>query len=221
VGTTVYRVVGIARDTRHLTISETDQHFFYAPIRFDESNKGMQFTRPQTLIVYSTNSSSLPTDVQHIARELDPSVLLTVMSLQGRLVEALEPARMVALCSGILGFLALLLAVMGVYSAVAYAVNQRWHEIGVRFALGASRRDIVLLVLRQGRTAVLGGIGVGLLLAVAAGQVVRGAVYGLQPLDPIAFIGMTALLGAAALLAMLRPARRAAALDPAVTLRGE
>src|SRR6185369_6527031 len=80
VGTTVYRVVGIARDTRHLTISETDQHFFYAPIRFDESNKGMQFTRPQTLIVYTTNSSSLPTDVQHIARELDPSVLLTVMS---------------------------------------------------------------------------------------------------------------------------------------------
>ncbi len=244
IGSTVYNVVGIARDTRHITLNNVDEHFFYAPlVEFAEAVPDIRAllaagnpaadplaTPPSTsaatlrgaapqLVVRSANPIVSAAAGIRMAREIDPSVLLTVESLADNIARQLQPARLVALFAGALGLLALLLAVVGVYSAVAYGVNQRLHEIGLRFALGATRADIVRLVLRQGRTSLIAGILLGLALATAVGTVLRGLFYGFEPIDPLTFAAMTAVLIAAALLAMVRPARRAASLDPALTLR--
>jgi ABC-type antimicrobial peptide transport system permease subunit len=91
----------------------------------------------------------------------------------------------------------------------------------VRLALGGTRRDIIALILRQGSVPLLTGVVAGLLVAAAAGRLIRNGIYGLSPLDPVAFLGVTALIAVVALVAMAQPARRAANVDPAATLRAD
>jgi ABC-type antimicrobial peptide transport system permease subunit len=121
----------------------------------------------------------------------------------------------------LVGSLATLLALVGVYGVISYGVSRRAREIGVRIALGAPSRHVLALVMRQGGRIVAVGIAVGLALAAGASQVLRGMLFGLSALDPPAFLGTAAVVALAALLAMYQPARRAARIDPAVTLRAE
>ena len=116
---------------------------------------------------------------------------------------------------------ALLLAAMGIYAVMSYAVTRRVHEIGIRAALGATRQELVQLILRQGMR--LAGIGmiVGLLGAVALTRLMANLLYGVNPADPLTLLAVTLLLGAIALLACYIPARRATAVDPVVALRSE
>jgi putative ABC transport system permease protein len=127
--------------------------------------------------------------------------------------------RMAGLLLGLFGLLALLLALVGLYSVISYSVGQRTHEIGVRVALGASRGEITRMVLRQGIRVTALGLVIGLALAAGAAQVLAGQLMGLPPLDPLSFVVMTALLGAVATAAAAIPARRAARLDPLRALR--
>lgn len=127
--------------------------------------------------------------------------------------------KMASTLLGLFGVLALLLAVIGLYSVVAYAVSQRTREIGIRVALGAKSGKILTLVLRQGLILVCVGLVVGLALAFAAAQALESQLLGVTATDPLSFAGTTLVLLAVALTACLIPARRAARLDPLVALR--
>jgi ABC-type antimicrobial peptide transport system permease subunit len=117
------------------------------------------------------------------------------------------------------GAAALLLALLGVYGVLAYSVSLRQQEFGVRIALGSDRARLILLVLRQAAIPVMAGSGVGLILAFAAGRWVRSLLYETQTADPLAIAGSLALLIAAAALAAILPARKAARIDPMRVLR--
>jgi putative ABC transport system permease protein len=116
---------------------------------------------------------------------------------------------------------ALLLAALGLYGVMSFAVSQRRSEIGLRIALGAARREVVTLVLRQGMLPVAVGIVLGLAGALAATSVMRSLLFGIEPFDPLTFIAVVLLLAVIAALACYLPARRAAAVDPLVALRTE
>jgi len=121
----------------------------------------------------------------------------------------------------VLGALALFLALVGVYGVKAYAVARRTREIGIRMAVGASARDVLWLVLREGVTMTVAGVGIGLLLALGVARLLYSIMYGVSATDPLIFSVAPALLAAAALLACYLPARRATKVDPMVALRYE
>jgi ABC-type antimicrobial peptide transport system permease subunit len=131
---------------------------------------------------------------------------------------------------GVLACLALPLAAVGIYGVMAYLVSQRTREIGIRMALGASRADVVSLILRQGIRPVIVGSSIGLLLSAAASSIVHAflvfpgspdMLFGGSFLDPASFVGLPCFLAAVALLASYVPARRASKVDPMVALRYE
>jgi len=119
------------------------------------------------------------------------------------------------------GLLALVLAAIGLYGVLAYSVAQRKREMGVRIAIGASRRDVLALVVGKAMRLTAIGLAVGVVLAAGAGRLLRSQIFGVSPLDPVTFVGVVLLLGAVALLAAWLPARRAARVDPIVALQSE
>jgi len=116
---------------------------------------------------------------------------------------------------------ALVLAIAGVYGVMAYTVNQRVPEIGLRVALGASPSDVMRLVLREGALLVVIGLAVGAALSMAGAQFISGLLFGVSARDPIVFAAVSILVTFAALVACLVPGRRALGVDPLIALRGD
>jgi ABC-type antimicrobial peptide transport system permease subunit len=116
---------------------------------------------------------------------------------------------------------ALLMTAVGLYGVISYTVSERTREIGIRAALGASRRDIVRLVLGSGLLVVSAGLGVGMLVATGVTQYLQGSLYGVSATDPVTFLGVIAVLFAVALVAQGIPIARAMRVDPAIALRQE
>ncbi|HEV8357356.1 MAG TPA: ADOP family duplicated permease [Gemmatimonadales bacterium] len=209
-----YEVVGVAADVRSSSLAELDGPFFY---------EAANAARPEGRLLLRTTGDpgALRAAAAQAVRSLDRNVLALVEPMEERLALWRKPVEVGAMLASLLGLLAALVAVVGVYGVVSYAVSQRTREIGVRVALGAGRGDILRLVFRQGLVPVAAGAVIGMALAAGAGQVIRGALYGVSGLDPLAFLGMLGLLLLAASLATLLPARRAIRVDPAVTLRSD
>jgi putative ABC transport system permease protein len=147
--------------------------------------------------------------------------LYNVRTLKQALAESLARERFGLMLIVTFAGLALLLAAVGVYGVLAYSVTQRTREIGVRLALGASRRDVLRLIAGQGMKLVLAGVGVGLLAAFALTRLMTRLLYGITATDPLAFIVVSVLLVVVALVACWIPARRATKIDPMVALRFE
>jgi len=120
-----------------------------------------------------------------------------------------------------LGGLALVLAAIGIYSLMSYYVSQRRHEIGVRMALGATRRDVARLTIRQAGGLSAIGLGLGTVLALAANRAVEGVLFGTVSLSPVVFVGIVLTLAATAAIATLAPTRQATPIDPATALRSD
>ena len=160
--------------------------------------------------------------IRRSARELEPRLALTeATTLEQHLSLALFPVRASGLLLGVLGLVALVLAASGLFGVIAYSVAQRTREVGIRLALGAQRRDVRRLVLRQGIKLAGLGIAVGLAGAVAVTRLLRAWLFGVSPLDPASFLAIPLLLLGVAWLACWLPARRAARVDPIVALRAE
>jgi predicted permease len=156
-----------------------------------------------------------------IRRFNDRLTLLYVTTMGVQLRLALFAQWVGAWLGGVLGLLAFVLAVSGLYGVVAYAVSRRTRELGIRLALGARPADTLWLVLRQGLMLGVVGVGLGLPLAVAAGFALRGVLFGIGPADPVALASASLLVIGVALLASYLPARRAMRVDPVVALRAE
>jgi ABC-type antimicrobial peptide transport system permease subunit len=160
--------------------------------------------------------------VRQTIREVSPNVVVRDMTtLAKRLDSTLVHERMLAQLSGLFGALALVLACVGLYGTMSYAVARRTNEIGIRMALGAERRQMVWMVLRDVLLLVGVGIAIGLPAALAATRLLEQYLFGLKPGDPITIAAATLLLLAVALLAGYVPARRAAHVDPMSALRYE
>ncbi len=135
--------------------------------------------------------------------------------------QALGQARLMTWLLGIFAGVALLLASIGIYGAVAYTVEQRTGEIGVRMALGAQTRDVLKLIINQGMRPVVIGLAIGMLCAIALGRLIASQLFEVSAHNPALLGGATILLAATALFACLLPARRAAMVDPVQALRTE
>ena len=122
---------------------------------------------------------------------------------------------------GVFATIALLLSAVGIYGVMSYSVAQRSHELGVRMALGARSSDVLALVVKQGMTLALAGLGIGLVAAFGLTRIMASLLYGVSATDPLTFSIIALLLGSVALLACYLPARRATRVDPMVALRYE
>jgi ABC-type antimicrobial peptide transport system permease subunit len=157
--------------------------------------------------------------VTAIVNRLEPRARVTVTPLGERVDEWLAELSMAPLAASALGLFGLGLATVGMFGVFAYVVRQRTREIGIRIALGATRGQVMRLVLTGSSRAVIAGLAAGTLGAIGASQVLREWLYGLSPLDPLTYGGVAVLLAASAMAASYVPARRAARLDPAQALR--
>jgi putative ABC transport system permease protein len=133
----------------------------------------------------------------------------------------LIPQRIAASVAGTLGVVGLLLAAIGIYGVTSYAVSRRTREIGIRMALGADRRMVLGLVLRQALTLTAIGLAIGLACSAAASQLLGSLLFGVSTLDPVTFAGAALLFSLIALAASYVPARRATQVDPMVALRAD
>ncbi len=168
-------------------------------------------------------AAMIPT-LRQVLRGVDPDLPILKMTPFTDLLEknvGLWLVRLGAVLFGIFGGIALLLAIVGVYGVKSYAVARRTREIGIRMALGAHRRDVFSLIMKQGALQTAFALAVGLLLALAAGRVLAQILYEVSPADPIALLSSSFMLGAAALVACFVPARRATHVSPMTALRTE
>jgi ABC-type antimicrobial peptide transport system permease subunit len=154
--------------------------------------------------------------------EIDPEqAVLHTMTMEDFTAESIAPQRFNMLLLATFAGLALLLAAMGIYSVLSYAVRRRVREIGIRMALGAQIRDVLRLVIFDGMKPALIGLGIGIVGALIAGRVMANLVFGVKPSDPATFSAVSVLLAGVALVATIVPAYRATKVDPMRTLRDE
>jgi hypothetical protein len=171
-----------------------------------------------TLLLTSTSPSTIAR-IQTIAATLEPRAIVSSRPLAAYLRDSLSPAIWGSRVAWAIGGLGLALATVGVFGVFAFAVEERRREIGIRMALGAQPWQVVAGVWRTSEGALLGGLAAGFVLSTAGTPLLRHFLYGLSPFDPIAYLQVAAILAATVVLATWIPARRATAVDPAVTLR--
>jgi ABC-type antimicrobial peptide transport system permease subunit len=166
-----------------------------------------------------TGTAAMAKAILSEAHALDPDILVRT----GRLADNLDlwklPTRVLSILATALGVAGLLLASLGIYGVMAYAVAQRTREIGIRMALGAQQPDVLWLVLRQSLRSVVIGLGLGLAGCAAVSKVLSSLLFGVSPLDPIVFGGVSLFLASVAVVASYLPAIRATRVDPLSALR--
>jgi predicted permease len=213
-----FTVVGMVKDSKYLNLTEAPRPYFYVAFR-------QVYRADMGLAVYVRTAGGLSAAADLMRREvrgIDPNVtVIDAVPLAEHVVHTLYAEKIAANLLSVLGILALLLAAVGLYSVMAYAVTQRTHEIGIRMALGATRKDVMKLIVGQGFVLTLAGIGAGLIAALALTRLLTSFLYGTTTTDPATFIGVAVLLASVALLASYIPARRATKVDPMVALRYE
>jgi predicted permease len=209
-------IVGIARDAKYSDLSESTPAFAYFPL-------AQMWQRDQTLLVRAAGDPHLAASgIERAVLDIDPLLPRpTVIPLTEATGIVLLPQRAAAWVTGGLGIVGLLLATVGLYGIMAYSSARRTREMAVRMALGAQRADVLGIVVKEGMRLAGLGVAIGVLLAAGATRVIAGLLFGVSPLDPLAFIVMSAVFAVVALVACYLPARRAAAGDLAEVLRAE
>jgi putative ABC transport system permease protein len=210
-------VIGVVADTHHFDVTSPMSGSLYLP--------QTQFTNSYLVAVIKAatdDPASLATPVRSVLHSLDPTVPVYDVVTVDELVAA-AGAQQVFVMRLLSGFavVAVLLASIGLYGVVSYTVAQRTREVGIRVALGATPRDVIRLVLSRGTVLIGAGIGIGVAAARLTTPYLGALVFGVSPVDPVAFTAAVLVLSAVALAAHLVPVRRALKVDPATALRQE
>ncbi|HTS11952.1 MAG TPA: ABC transporter permease [Candidatus Limnocylindrales bacterium] len=209
------RIVGVVGDVREFGLDQPAKAEFYAPM--DQS------PNPSTLIVRTAaDPKNMGERIRRVVLEVDSQNAITgVRTLEEARHESLAAPRLTASLLGLFAGLALLIAVAGIGGIMALNVSQRVREIGIRLALGARPSGIVRMLVGQGLSLALLGVGIGFVGALAITRLLKALLFEVTPTDPATFIGVAIVLIVAALLACFIPARRAASIDPNIALRCE
>jgi len=208
------QVVGMAKDSKYQSIREKAKPFFYVPRRQNFSVGAGLFIR--TPLSPETVAVALAREVHALDANLSPYELIT---LQEQVDRSTSPQLVAVTLVGVLGVLALLLAVIGLYGVMAYAVSQSTRELGLRMALGAGASNLVRLVLSRGLALMAGGVLLGAAVAIGLTRLLGNLLYHVSPRDPRAFGAAFAVMTIATLAACFIPAWRATRTDPAEALR--
>jgi len=212
-----YTVVGVVKDTRGVQLDSSDNAQIYLPLAEDRLREHPLLVRTQA------DPVTLMTEIGSEIASVDPNLVAYTSTLDDMLHETgpFVVSRAAAAFATIVGLFGLLLASMGIYGTVSYIVVLRTREVGIRMALGASKRSVLAVILRESTRPVLAGLGAGMVLAVGASYVLRTLLYGLGTVDAVSFIGVSVLFLGIALLAAYVPSRTAMRVDPVVALRYE
>ena len=215
-------VVGIVADVRHNGITEAIKEKFYVPHTQWHRSVGNPI-RAMTLVVRSAGDpAAMAGPIREAVRALDASLPVTdVRTMSGVVGATLSAPRFTGVLLGAFAALALLLSAIGIYGVLSYLVSRRTREIGIRVAIGASRTDVLRMIMKSGLLLALAGIGLGLALAAWASGLTRSLLYEVRPGDPVTFVVVAATLSLVALVASLVPAWRATRVDPVIALKSE
>jgi putative ABC transport system permease protein len=216
VGRTTREIVGVANNVKHESPADDESERLYAP----------HAQNPRGTVMLAVRTAGDPNSVSNAAQkavwEGDPEAAVSSVSTMEQVLSGvIARPRFNALLLGIFAVIAALLAAVGLYGVISYTVTQNTREIGIRLALGAQPRDVLMLVVGQGLALTLIGVAVGVIGAVALTRLLQKMLYGVTATDPLTFIGVSCLLTLTALLACYLPARRATRIDPIVALHYE
>ena len=209
-------VIGIASDARFASIEGEFEPFVYLPF-------AGRYTKTSIVVARTTGSPiGFPDLFRQELASLDSSVpVFDARTMEEHLDIVTFPDRSAALLLSTLGVLAMIMASIGLYGTIAFSVSLRTREVGIRMAMGAGKRQVIMMVLRQGIWLILIVVVIGCVLAGLLGQVLERLLMGISALDPVSFIAVAIVFVAVSLLASYVPALRAAKLDPMNTLRYE
>jgi predicted permease len=210
-----FEVIGVARDIRATDLPHLEKTFFYFPTK-------LEYQSHMSLLTHTNgNVAATVKLIRDAAHSLDANIIVTAKPVEENLELWRLPSRILASLTAALGFLGLLLASVGIYGVVSYAVSSRTREIGIRMTLGANPTEVLTLILKQAMRPVFLGVLIGFAISAAASRLMSLMLYGVSPFDPLTFVGVALFLTGIALLACYLPARRATRVDPMEALRYE
>jgi ABC-type antimicrobial peptide transport system permease subunit len=211
-------VVGVAADAKYNSLREKTPARIYLPLFNPMWEQNSAAYEVRTVADAASVSASLRSAVQEVSQSLPP---INIHTMAGLVDDTLQTDRFIEQLSTAFGFVAILLASIGLYGVMAYNVARRTRDIGIRMALGAVPRSVRWQVLRETLTLVAIGIAIGVPAALGVARLVRSMLFGLTFVDPIVIVSAAALLALVAALSGYLPARRASRVDPIVALRYE
>jgi predicted permease len=215
-----HEVIGVVQGVHQAGLNQDPPATVYWPVLIGNSfgQRGVRFA----IRSERAGTAGLMNEVRQVIRSVNGSIVIAAEgTLQERYSESLARTSFTLVMLTIAGAMALALGVVGIYGVIAYVVSQRKREMGIRSALGAEPRQLAKMFLWRGLTLSAVGVVVGLVAAAAVGRTMSSLLFGIEPIDPVAYVGAIGVILAAAALATYVPARRAAKIDPIETLRAE
>jgi len=212
-----YLIVGLVGNTKYYDLRDEFGSIVFTANAQDDRPDNF----PTFLIRSGIAMPALLNSLREAFAQTNPAIILHFHIMSTDIKSSLLRERLMATLSGFFGFLAALLATVGLYGVISYTVARRTNEIGVRMALGAQRKNIIAMIMREAGLLVLAGLVVGAILAISVAKIVASLLFGLKPRDPLTYLAAAAALAGVAALASFLPAFRAARLDPMVALRDE
>jgi putative ABC transport system permease protein len=214
-------IVAVSGNIKHSRLDATADGEIYVPYAQLPTDVVTFLGRDLTFVVRSANPASTAAELRGTIRALDPQIVVKVATMQSLINESIAQPRFRTWLIGVFSIFALTLACLGIYGVIAYLVTQRYKEIGIRIALGATRRNILQLILGRTLKLTAAGILAGLIAAFFLSKFLSTILFGITVHDPLTFVAVPGCLIAIALLAGYLPARRATRVDPVTSLRYE
>jgi len=212
-----YEIIGLVQDTKYESLREE-----FVPIIYEAESQSTEANQEPSFFIRSGfTGPGLVSSLKSAISGVEPGAAMSFESFKKNIQNALLPERLMATLSGFFGGLALVLATVGLYGVMAYMVTRRRNEIGIRMALGADKKSVVSMVLREAAELLVIGVGAGIVLTLIAARTASSLLFGVPSWDPVSLVIAAGGLAFAGLIASGLPAIRASRLDPMVALREE